>query len=1691
MKKRIFGMLLMGAMVVASMSMFTSCKDYDDDINANKAEIAALKTSLQEQKTSLEAAIAAAKSEAATANATLNTKLTELTTLVGNNKTELENAIKTAVTDSKAYADGVSAEALKAAKEYADAAAKEAAATAKAEALEEAKKLTDELAAKMAEGDEANAKALAEKADELVAKISAVDDKLVKLIDAEKEERINALAAVNTQIENIKLQIAALEKFKTEIGKKVSDIATDLDKTKAILESVKKAAEKNKEDIAANKEAITKNASDIAASKTALTVIDGKIAGLEEQVELLKKADVDLKALISANTAEIAAVKDAYQKADAALKQEFEDLLKKDYYTKAEIDEILKGYAKTTIDGYTVPADVEKYVSEVKADMENQITETLNAYDQKLAAALVALFGADDAEGAAAADVTMSDEAIEALKALKENYNNGINKQVEEQLNVLKVAQGKQQTSLVFIPDLYLDGIEAIDVVALKYTIYALADETKKGLVTELWGVKGAKKVAVPDSALTTWYYAATNRPLYAAHDWKIYAADGKAENVAKAAIFGDNKAGAVQYSALYPTAKAQYHMNPTTANIEDATLSFFTNVAKVEWNTPATRSASSAVVATPALENGKVTKAFISENVKDGILTVPFNVDRAALNAIRYRNAGTATSPIYTWGGDDMAHSAYSEEAFIALQATVSNEEGDTTVTSDYALLAPSDIEIVALEGTYMQTKETTHTIGDRHLSTKLIAKKGTNATFAGDDAMKADITSGFVLYEEGTEKVNGEDVVYYSPINAFQEGKAYTLKIKYNDEVDLTEFVRTHIRRGYMGNDNKFIAAANAYDEVMSDELMKDLGLHYEFEAIHYLSGSNRTDEYLHILLSGENGKMAKPTTVKADGSRSDEEAGPEVVGRMPIVRATLVDKKGNVLALGYILICIVDEDIESQEVEIELPEAWMNCTGPTKVTWAQIEDIVLKKVKLSKENFHKLYRLNTVSGVAIAQYSDATSAGLNSAYAPQNPQTATKGLAGRFYSKEQYVGDKYVDHYGDAILYDNLAATADPVPGQVRTFAEQYVSTDNGWVTLREWNDANASKKKYPLGSVYETINTGKQQTTVLEWNVGSEVLGQVFASGMAQYTNQPMETSISNAMMAATGTTKLDDAKAALAGNKGASTQDIKVTVAYSQRDKNDKPIEHGTIYITLILKAGNLHFAYAEVGGKDLSLWYQMNSWLNADGGTDADEIHLNVPTPGKTGFTKPQDIVGGYGWNWIKPAANGDMPLHGDLFYNEIATTFKQGLIKADGLDEDHFTKFKNTDFMYRFVDPETAGAQHITVAEQKLPGAENTEAPANKVKKSWIVEGVSGAKYLLYVKPNQTDGTRRYDAIYTAAWTNPVDGKAYAKEAEVARLVFVSDVTTTVPQRKTSIVYANNAYAQDILNYAGRLNKSGDVAKNDLQMVDGEYLTRENKAFTAFIEIISGNPCYQLLMNKSFFRARWLRPVNVVDGDKKWVDANNEVQTAYVADLVKVYDWRTYTVTAAQTSTNTNVHAPYYEISDSTYHHFYVDFDGIRTDHDLGAASAERKLDPNQVIEIENLTLAKDLPSLNSGNGFFKVVVDNNKLQLQYKNGGANVGVFHFYVPVYVCYAFGDYWMNTANEIRSIHKKRAQRTGSDEYLNEPAEVQYDQNPAVNIYDINDRSWATIQSEGWKPLFTQKVYAVITVDQTHQSHTGE
>ena len=56
MKKKIFGFLLMGAMVASSTSMFVSCKDYDDDIESLKTQINSLDGTVKSQISKLESA---------------------------------------------------------------------------------------------------------------------------------------------------------------------------------------------------------------------------------------------------------------------------------------------------------------------------------------------------------------------------------------------------------------------------------------------------------------------------------------------------------------------------------------------------------------------------------------------------------------------------------------------------------------------------------------------------------------------------------------------------------------------------------------------------------------------------------------------------------------------------------------------------------------------------------------------------------------------------------------------------------------------------------------------------------------------------------------------------------------------------------------------------------------------------------------------------------------------------------------------------------------------------------------------------------------------------------------------------------------------------------------------------------------------------------------------------------------------------------------------------------------------------------------------------------------------------------------------------------------------------------------------------------------------------------------------------
>lgn len=148
MKRKYFSALLMGALTIASVSTFTSCKDYDDDIDnlqsqidkaGLQSDIDALKTQLQDAastasaaKTTAESALA--KANAAAVKADVEKAIQKVEVTANKAATDVATAISNAA-NAQTTADGAqkaadTAKAAKDAQKQADQAVKDAAAAA-------------------------------------------------------------------------------------------------------------------------------------------------------------------------------------------------------------------------------------------------------------------------------------------------------------------------------------------------------------------------------------------------------------------------------------------------------------------------------------------------------------------------------------------------------------------------------------------------------------------------------------------------------------------------------------------------------------------------------------------------------------------------------------------------------------------------------------------------------------------------------------------------------------------------------------------------------------------------------------------------------------------------------------------------------------------------------------------------------------------------------------------------------------------------------------------------------------------------------------------------------------------------------------------------------------------------------------------------------------------------------------------------------------------------------------------------------------------------------------------------------------------------------------------------------------------------------------------------------------------------
>lgn len=247
-----------------------------------------------------------------------------------------------------------------------------------------------------------------------------------------------------------------------------------------------------------------------------------------------------------------------------------------------------------------------------------------------------------------------------------------------------------------------------------------------------------------------------------------------------------------------------------------------------------------------------------------------------------------------------------------LAVQACFNGKDGkDSVVTSDYAAVAKSTIRNVVIADP--EVKGTSCTMEKFHVY-----------TFA-KDAIANDPT---------------HDLVYNDP-----EG------------IDLTKLVQAHFIRN------------NATAEQAMDDVSK-YGMKWKFAVSHYTAGGNKTSESAHIYLKDNH---AIACTVDASGKPQPGSQDRSSIGRLPMVRVTLVDTtktENNIVAVGFIKLEIVKEaDVPAEAIDVNFDGKGydLSCTGYNQtLTWAQIEDQVLGKLNLSKDEFEKQYEIEKNNGV-----------------------------------------------------------------------------------------------------------------------------------------------------------------------------------------------------------------------------------------------------------------------------------------------------------------------------------------------------------------------------------------------------------------------------------------------------------------------------------------------------------------------------------------------------------------------------------------------------------------------------------------------------------------------------------------------------------------------------------------------------
>lgn len=176
----------------------------------------------------------------------------------------------------------------------------------------------------------------------------------------------------------------------------------------------------------------------------------------------------------------------------------------------------------------------------------------------------------------------------------------------------------------------------------------------------------------------------------------------------------------------------------------------------------------------------------------------------------------------------------------------------------------------------------------------------------------------------------------------------------IVYNEKYDLYKLVEGC----------KFFSADNHV--AINMEQLRKYGMDIRFDVATraYQPTEDKTNQQEWVNLSGENNSILTPVTNKASGSKPGNET---IIGKQPIIRATLVDEvNNNVVEVRYFKVKFTATEMTPVTFAWDIESNGTPCNGASvNMTWDEVAKNILVNLNdgngMSKEDFNKIYGTN----------------------------------------------------------------------------------------------------------------------------------------------------------------------------------------------------------------------------------------------------------------------------------------------------------------------------------------------------------------------------------------------------------------------------------------------------------------------------------------------------------------------------------------------------------------------------------------------------------------------------------------------------------------------------------------------------------------------------------------------------------